>query len=102
MKKEEIHVREEYASAFETFCTRNQIPFTLYSRWGQYTYTLRPGADHTDALIMSLKMGWTGNNKKNINLINLLVMDHMYLNVLYDYELTLAWRWDEDILSSFS
>ena len=94
---EEITLSPQHTESFQAFCMRNSIPFER----GGYTFLIRSGIDHTDALLMACKQGWLGEIDPNE--INLLVMEHHFPSPLYDYELFPCPRdeADEIILSAY-
>ena len=97
---EEGEVLAKFATEFEHFCDRNNIPFKIHVTNGnKCTYFIRAGIDYTDVLIMILKMGWDGSNRNNvdvINTLNTLVMSHNYFQPEYEYELTVSSRNPDD------
>ena len=104
---EEVEVLAKFATEFEHFCDRNNIPFKIHdNNSNKCTYFVRAGIDYTDALIMILKMGWDGSNRNDvdvINTLNTLVMSHNYFQPEYEYELPVGSRNPDDtaILCNF-
>lgn len=103
MKYEKICLLSKYSAEFELFCRRNRI---RYFRSGRNTheciYLVRPGIDHTDALIMIYKMGWNDESIMELNTINSLVTDHIYHEPKYEYEFYPHQRKEEAFLSTFA
>ena len=98
----EIVVKERNRIEFETFCDRNGIPFSIATIAGdECSYWIRTGMDFDDAAIMVHKKLWAGEDKKDVNLINSLVMKHLFREVCFWYELFLPEREDELILNAF-
>ena len=103
MKYEKICLLSEYSAEFEAFCHRNGIPYFRSGRnIHECIYLVRPGIDHTDALIMIYKMGWNYECTMDLNTINNLVMDHIYHEPKYKYEFYPHQRKDEAILNAFT
>ena len=98
----EINILKQCASEFEAFCARNDIPCSIL-RYDYYinVYLLRHGADYNDGMIMSYKMQWLADPSVDLNMINGLVMDQIFLQPEYEYELTLSSRKDESYLRTF-
>ena len=103
MKYEKICLLSKYSAEFEAFCHRNGIRFFRSGRnTHECIYLIRPGIDHTDTLIMIYKMSWNYEGTMELNAINGLVTDHIYLNPEYEYEFHSHQRQDEAFLSTFA
>ena len=99
---EKIVVTAKHRTEFEEFCDRNGIPFSMPTiADDDYSYWIRTGMDFDDAAIMAHKKLWTGEDKKDVNFINSLVMKHLFREVCFWYELFLPEREDELILNAF-
>lgn len=97
-----LRIRKEAQTAMERFFSKNDIPFIIAEEGTEHVaYSLRAGMDYNDAVLYFLKSFGDLKNPDTINTINLLVLEHEFLDVQYVYECYAELRKDESLLGSF-
>ena len=87
---------------YGTFFCDNGIPFVVVENDGIHiSYKLRAGMDYNDALLYNLKIYGDLDDSEICAAINILVLEHEFLNVKYEYECYADLRKDESLLGTF-
>ena len=96
-----LTVKANERNSMERFFRDNSIPFIVAEDDGICTsFRLRAGMDYNDALLYNLKTYGDLNDSEIYDTINMLVLEHEFWDVKYDYECYAAFRKDESLLNT--